>query len=194
MFDVGGVTVDFDTDRLILQVSQLVGQSFEEVQRVVYDESLVSFELGRMTPQRYYQGLKERLSLSWSYEQFVRAWNSIFRENSDVTQLLQRLRKRHKLLALTNTNLLHLEYLKTHFSSLSVFDHWIASCDVGLRKPDPQIYLLALKQAGVRPQAALYIDDRPELVEAGRDAGLTAIRFESGRQLEEALRAIGINA
>ncbi len=139
MFDVGGVTVDFDTDRLILQVSQLVGQSFEEVQRVVYDESLVSFELGRMTPQRYYQGLKERLSLSWSYEQFVRAWNSIFRENSDVTQLLQRLRKRHKLLALTNTNLLHLEYLKTHFSSLSVFDHWIASCDVGSRKPDPQI-------------------------------------------------------
>jgi putative hydrolase of the HAD superfamily len=192
MFDVGGVAVEFDTDRLILQVSQLVGQPFEEVQRAVYDdELLLHFELGRMTPQAYYQALKERLRLSWGYEQFVRVWNSIFIENRDVTQLLQRVRKRHKLLALTNTNSLHLEYLKKNFPSLSIFDHWVASCDVGLRKPDPQIYLLALKRAGVRPQAAIYVDDRPELVEAGRGAGLTAIRCESGPQREQALRAVG---
>jgi len=194
MFDIGGVAIDFETDRLLLHVSQLAGRSFEDVQRVVYEDGLLlAFELGRITPQAYYEGLKQRLRLSWTYEQFERAWNNIFNENRTVTDLMQRVRKRHKLLALTNTNILHLDYLRKHFPSLSVFDHWIASCDVGLRKPDPQIYLLALKQAGVRPQAAIYIDDRPELVEAGRGAGLTAIRFENGPQLEEALRAIGIN-
>jgi HAD superfamily hydrolase (TIGR01509 family) len=77
--------------------------------------------------------------------------------------------------------------------SLTVFDHWVASCEVGLRKPDPQIYLLALRQAGVGARAAIYVDDRPELIEAGRGAGLTAIRFESGPQLEQELRAVGVN-
>ena len=69
----------------------------------------------------------------------------------------------------------------------------MASCEVGLRKPDPRIYLLALERAGVRPEQAVYVDDRPELVDAGRSVGLTAIRFENSRQLEQDLQAIGLN-
>lgn len=194
MFDLGGVTVDVESDRLVHQVAQLLGRTFEEVQGVIYHkELLLPFELGRIKPEAYFQGLKERLKLTWTYEQFVRAWNGIFTENDYVTSLMQRLRRRHKLLALTNTNILHLEYIKSSFPALSVFDHWVASCDVGYRKPDPQIYLLAAEKAGVRPGNAIYIDDRPELVEAGRGAGLTAIRFEDGPQLEQELRAVGIN-
>ncbi len=194
MFDLGGVTVDVESDRLVHQVAQLLGRTFEEVQGVIYHkELLLPFELGRIKPEAYFQGLKERLKLTWTYEQFVRAWNGIFTENDYVTSLMQRLRRRHKLLALTNTNILHLEYIKSSFPALSVFDHWVASCDVGYRKPDPQIYLLAAEKAGVRPRNAIYIDDRPELVEAGRGAGLTAIRFEDGPQLEQELRAVGLN-
>ena len=193
MFDLGGVALEVESDRLVHQVAQLVGKTFEEVQRAIYDEELLlPFELGRITPQTYYEGLKKRLRFSWSYEQFFLAWNGIFNENRDVTQIMERLRKHHKLLALSNTNVLHLEHIKSSFPVLSIFDYWVASCEVGMRKPEPEIYAFAAKQAGVRPQAAIYIDDRPELVEAGREAGLKAIRFESGDQLIEALRAVGI--
>jgi len=193
IFDLGGVVVDFESDRLVHQVSQLIGRTFEEVQQAVYHEELLHFELGRLKPQAYYEGLKQRLTLPWTYEQFVRAWNDILKENHDVTQLMGRLHQRHKLAALSNTNALHLDYMKATMPSLAIFDHWVASCEVGLRKPDPQIYLLALEQAKVRANAAVYIDDRPELVEAGRGAGLMAIRFESGPQLEQELRAVGLN-
>lgn len=193
MCDVGGVVVHFDTDRVIHQVSQLIGRPFDEVQRVVYDhELLLPFELGRITPHAYYEGLTAKLKLRWTYEQFVRAWNDIFRENADVTEILQRLRKRHRLIALTNTNMLHLDYVKAAFPSLSVLEDWVASCDVGLRKPDPEFYQLALARSGVRASQAVYVDDRPELVEAGRGVGLTAIRFESSRQLEQDLQSIGL--
>ena len=193
IFDVGGVVVDMESDRLVHQVSQLLGRSFEEVQKAIYhEELLLPFELGRISPTAYYEGLKKRLKLRWTYEQFVRAWNGIFTEHTDVTTLMQRLRKRHRLMALTNTNILHLDHIKASFPSLSVLEDWVASCDVGLRKPDPQLYRLALKRAGVRPSEAVYVDDRPEMVEAGRAVGLTAIRFESGRQLNEDLQAIGL--
>ena len=192
IFDLGGVVVDVESDRLIHQVAQLIGRSFEEVHEAVYHvELLLPFELGQITPRDYYEGLKQRIKMSWSYEQFVRAWNDILRENPQVTKLVPRLRQHHKLIALSNTNALHLQHIKA-IPSLSLFDDWVASCDVGLRKPDPDIYRLAVARVGVQPEAAVYIDDRPELVEAGRSAGLTAIRCENGEQLERDLRAIGV--
>ena len=192
--DVGGVVLEFNADQVVHQMAQLLGRSFDEVQAAVYHkEVLLPFELGRITPQVYYEALKRSLKLPWTYEQFVRAWNNIFTENSDVTWIMQRLRKRHRLIALTNTNRLHIEYIKTSFPALAFFEDWVASCDVGLRKPDPQIYEFALQRAGVQPNEAVYIDDRPELVEAGKAAGLTAIRFQSSGQLEQELRAAGFN-
>ncbi len=194
IFDLGGVVVDVESDRLVHQVSQLAGRSFDDVRAAVYDEELLlPFELGRINATVYYEGLKQRLNLTWTYEQFVRTWNGIFTEKQDVTQIIQRLHKRHKLIVLSNTNELHLRHIKAMVPSLAVFSDWVASCDVGLRKPDPEIYLLALRRIGVRASMAVYIDDRPELVEAGRGVGLTAIRFENSRQLEQDLQSIGLN-
>ena len=192
--DLGGVVVDFNADRLVHQMAVLLGRPFDEVQAAIYHtELLLPFELGRIRPQAYYEGLKTALTLPWTYEQFVRAWNDIFTENRDVVWIMERLHKRHKLVALSNTNQLHINHIRSTIPSLSFFDEWIVSCDVGLRKPDPQIYFLALERAGVRPQAAIYIDDRPELVDAGRSVGLVGIRFESSQQLERELQAIGVN-
>jgi putative hydrolase of the HAD superfamily len=193
LFDIGGVVVEVASDRLVHQVAQLVGRPFDETLQAIYDtELLLPFELGRLHASAYYQGLVDRLGVSWTYEQFVHMWNSIFTEDPGVTQLMRRLRPRHRLTALTNTNALHLAHLRASLPSMSLLHDWVASCEVGLRKPDPAIYRLALERAGVEPQQAIYIDDRPELVEAGQRAGLSAIRFEHSRQLEQALRALGL--
>ena len=194
LFDLGGVVVEVDSDGLIHQVAQLTGKSFDEVHQIVYhEELLLPFELGRITPLVYYQGLKAKLGLAWTYEQFARAWNNLFTENEDVTRLMQRLQKRHKLIALSNTNRLHLLHIQQSFPSLAIFHDWIASSDVGMRKPDPEIYHLAVRRGGARVEQTIYIDDRPELVTAGRNVGLQAIRFENPQQLEDELRALGVN-
>jgi len=194
LFDLGGVVVEVDADRVVHQVSQLLGRSFDEVQQVIYHrELLLPFELGQITPQTYYAGVKDRLKLSWTYEQFVRFWSDIFVENREVIAIMQRVRECCTLTALSNTNTLHVQHLRATMPSLAVFHDWVTSCDVGLRKPDPEIYRLALKRAGVPPEQALYVDDRPELVEAGRAVGLTAIRFQNSQQLRHDLLALGID-
>ena len=193
--DLGGVVVDVESDRLMHQVAQLTGKTFEDVQAAVYhDGLLLPFELGRIRPQEYYEGLQKSLKLRWTYDQFVRAWSEIFRENLETTAILQRLKKHHRVFALTNTNILHLDHIKRTVPSLSsIFEGWIASCDVGLRKPDPEMYRHALAHTGARSEQTIYIDDRPEMVEAGKGAGLIAIRFLSSRQLEQDLQSIGLN-
>ena len=193
IFDLGGVIVESDAEGLIKQVCQQVGREVEAVRRAVYDDDLILFELGQISPEAYYDRLSERLELRWSYEEFVAAWNRTLTEKPEVIKILQRLRTRYTIAALTNTNRLHLDYLQSTMPSLGIFEHWIASCDVGLRKPDPKIYKLALQRAGAAPSASVYVDDRPELVQAGGAVGLTAIRFEDGRQLEAELSALGVS-
>ena len=59
------------------------------------------------------------------------------------------------------------------------FDAEVFSCSVGLRKPDPRIYLLACEQLGVQPQEALFVGDgaNDELAGAER-VGMTAVLLE----------------
>ena len=176
------------------QAAQLIGRPVEEVQQAIYDKVLLlPFELGRISPQAYYQGLTERLRLAWTYEQFVRIWNDIFSENGDVVRLLRRLREWYRLTALTNTNTLHIEHMKRTIPALTMFHDIVASCDVGTRKPEPEIYYLAARRAGVRLREAVYIDDREEMVEGARMVGMAAVRFENIQQLEQELRNLGIN-
>ncbi len=194
-FDLGGVVVDVESDRLMLQVAQTTGKTIDEVQQAVYHKELmVPFETGHLSPKQYYAGLKEKLTLPWSYEQFEKIWSPIFTEKKDVTIIMERLRKWHRLCTLSNTNVLHVDWLKKNIPSLTLLFHeWVASCDVGFRKPDQRIYEAALKQLGVRSHQVVYIDDKPELVDAAQSLGIRSIRFESSQQLERDLQAVGLN-
>lgn len=55
---------------------------------------------------------------------------------------------------------------------LDLVDHLVLSCEVGCAKPDPRIFRLALRGAGVAPSRALFVDDTPGHVDAARELGL----------------------
>jgi putative hydrolase of the HAD superfamily len=56
-----------------------------------------------------------------------------------------------------------------------MFDVVIISGEVGLRKPDPAIYELAVKELGVPAEACLFVDDHPGHLSAAQEAGMTTI-------------------
>ena len=60
-----------------------------------------------------------------------------------------------------------------------LFDVIVDSSDVGVRKPDPAIFVVALERlGGIAPSAAVFLDDAPGNVEGARRAGLHAIHVE----------------
>jgi putative hydrolase of the HAD superfamily len=52
------------------------------------------------------------------------------------------------------------------------FDAFISSCEVGMRKPDPGIFTLAMGIAQVSPEECIYFDDRLMLVQAAQNLGI----------------------
>ncbi|HVZ96387.1 MAG TPA: HAD-IA family hydrolase [Chitinophagaceae bacterium] len=70
------------------------------------------------------------------------------------------------------------DYRIQKFRLHDFFDAFISSCEVGMRKPDPGIFRLALGIAQARPEECLYFDDREMLVEAARKEGIHAYQHK----------------
>ena len=58
---------------------------------------------------------------------------------------------------------------------LDLFDLVVDSCEVGLRKPDPEIFRLTCERLGVVPESAVFLDDTRRHVEAAREVGLHGV-------------------
>jgi len=59
------------------------------------------------------------------------------------------------------------------------FDAFISSCEVGMRKPDPGIFTLAMGIAQASPEQCIYFDDRPMLIQAAQNLGIRSFHHQS---------------
>jgi epoxide hydrolase-like predicted phosphatase len=82
-----------------------------------------------------------------------------------------------------------LVYDRDSFADL--FDGWVISHEVGLRKPDPEIYVLGAERIGLPPEACVFVDDLGGNLKPARALGMATIRHTSAGetipQLEELL-------
>lgn len=73
---------------------------------------------------------------------------------------------------------------------LSLFDHVIESSKVGVRKPDPQIYLMSCEALGVSPDKAVYLDDLGINLKPARALGMQTIKVTGAEQAIAELEAV----
>jgi putative hydrolase of the HAD superfamily len=73
------------------------------------------------------------------------------------------------------------------------FDHVVASCEVGRCKPDPEIYRICLERLGLAADAALFVDDRMENIQAARDIGLQTQHFLGDSSVSDLRRALSLD-
>lgn len=194
IFDLGGVLIRLEPQRFLAKLAQDSGKPVEDLVRLGVAPKLVeALELGRLSPKQFFERLQQQVGVGWTFKEFVDAWNSVLSENTDTTWLLQRLRQRYQLLAMSNTNILHHEHIRNTWPVFTHLHHWVTSYETGYRKPEPQIYQFALRQADVPPHSAVFVDDIERHVAVATRLGLTAIHFTGGLALEREFRAVGLH-
>jgi len=151
-----------------------------------------AYTTGKLTSKEFCGGLKQRFPKKISYPVFTRVWNDIFWPNGKMEKLVKSLKRRYRLYLISNTNDLHFKFIRKNFTVLDHFKMHFPSHRVGHRKPNPAIFKHALKQAKVKPEEAVFIDDIPKFVKSARKLGIRAIRFESRRQIERELVKLGV--
>ena len=99
-----------------------------------------------------------------------------------------------KTAVLSNMPADHSAHLRANAQWLDYFDHKVFSGEMGVVKPDAEIYHACLRGLGVQPEHALFIDDNAANVEGARALGIESIRFESIAQLAADVRLLGLPA
>jgi putative hydrolase of the HAD superfamily len=196
LFDLGRVLVDFDHFRSAERIAGFCSKTPRQIYDLFFEsEATVAFEAGKITPEDFYLQVKQMLDLKLSYASFEPIWNDIFflsAKNRSVFGLVNNLRSNYITAMLSNINSLHYDYLKKNFPVFGVFDKVFLSFQLGLIKPDKEIYNLVIRDLGVSPQEIFYTDDRPELVESAKSLGIRGCVFTKFDQLISELKNNGI--
>jgi len=131
--------------------------------------------------------------LSLSPEQikdFQRAFWGGDKVDTDLIRYIRSLRKSYKTALLSNA-FLDLRRMVTEVWKIGdAFDELVISAEVGVMKPDPQIYQIALEKLGVAAQQAVFIDDFERNVDAAKAVNMHAIRFRNAVQARADLNAL----
>jgi FMN phosphatase YigB (HAD superfamily) len=193
LFDLGNVVVPFDVKRAYARMAELCGYPREEVSARIRATGLVGpYEKGQIASEPFVRELSAALKLDIGYPEFCDWWNGVFLPETLVSEaLLEDLRRRHRLLALSNTNPIHFEMLKDAYPLLRHFDGYVLSYEVGAAKPEAKIYREAIARAECNPEECFFTDDMAVNIEAARAHGMDAVQFLSEEQLERELRARG---
>lgn len=194
IFDLGNVILPFNHYQIAERLSRFSeNEKFRDPEMIfnyLFDfenGAINGYEVGKISSIRFFQSLKESLSLSISFKEFVPIWNDIFWEDEKVSEIIYSLRGKKSLCLFSNTNPLHFEYILSRFSVIGVFDKWILSHIVGFKKPAIEIYQRAIEWASIEPERIIFIDDMKKHVEVAISLGMKGIHYISAEKLKKEL-------
>jgi epoxide hydrolase-like predicted phosphatase len=111
--------------------------------------------------------------------------------NPQMLELVAQVRARCSTALLTN-NVAEAGWRGTF--PFELFDVVIDSSEVGVRKPDPQIYEELIRRVGLPAGQIAFVDDLPENLPAAQQLGIRVVRFTGPAALRETLRELQVLA
>ena len=191
IFDAGGV-LHTSNDAQDKDLKHELGFNDEQL-TVFYNSYLPLLLTGKIDEVTVWARAKDDLGIrdvSVNEKLLSRAFKANLRKTEEVYAIVDRLKtKRVKVMLLTNVSEVYAEVLEKE-GHYEPFEHKILSYKVGLMKPDPDIFKLALQELAVKPSEAIFIDDLECNVSAAVKLGMQGITFKSPAQLRKELETV----
>jgi HAD superfamily hydrolase (TIGR01509 family) len=192
--DLGNVLLKFDNGIFFRAMTKFTSRTAEEIRAVTHEniDLLTLFEKGVISPFDFYKNATDLLEVTASYEDFYKAYSDVFAVILSVRDLFRRLKPRHRMILLSNTDVVRWTFIKSKFPEILFFDGYVLSFDIGAMKPQPEIYLEAIREGGAKPERTVFIDDLPENVAGAERMGMKGIVLGDGVDLAAELRKLGV--
>lgn len=178
-FDIGGVLLSNGWGHEARQkAAEHFGIDYSEMD-ILHNFIFNVYEIGKITLDDYLNIAvfhKERNFSNEDFKQFM------FSQSSELPGTLSWLKQwKHEhhdftVISINNEGRELNDFRINKFNLHRCFDAFISSCHVGMRKPDPGIFHLALGIAQAHPEQCIYFDDRPMLVQAAQRLGINSFQ------------------
>lgn len=192
IFDLGGVLVRTEDRRPRAELARRLGLTYDELSRLVFESNSAGLAtVGKITTKEHWENVRLALGLSTDEFPSVRSgfWGGDALD-AGLVDYIQSLRPRYKTGLLSNA-WDNLRKVITHTWKIAdAFDDIVISAELGLAKPDPRIYELAIKRLDLSANETIFVDDFPHNVEAAQKVGLQGILFKTPHQTRQELEQI----
>lgn len=189
VFDLGKVLVDFDYSIAARKINVRSAMPLKNLHQFLGDSPwLAQFETGLLTRNQFFSEIQKLTGFPGNVDEFSDYFADIFLPISPMIELHAALRQQKiPTYIFSNTNDIAVEHILRNFPFFKNFDGYIFSYKIGAMKPDAKIYKALEAMAGKRGGEILYIDDRPENIEAGAARGWRTILHGSPEKTRAAL-------
>lgn len=191
-WDVGGVllTNAWDHQERDQAVERFLLSKPEFEER--HQELVPAFEEGKLTLDGYLDRVVFYEPRTFSKEDFKQFLFSLSRPKPQSLELARSLHGKYVMGTINNESRELNQYRIENCGLTDIFDLFVSSCFVGLRKPDERIYRLALDLTQHTPDECCFIDDRAVNLEGATKVGMKAVLMKDPQQLRRDLQMLGV--
>jgi putative hydrolase of the HAD superfamily len=192
--DIGGVLLtngwDHNIRRRAAEKFDLDYDEMNERHHLTFD----TYEEGKLSLDKYLDRVVFYQARSFSPEEFKAFMYAQSQPYPEMIELMRGLKTRHNLrvAAVSNEGRELTMYRVQQFQLGTFMDFFVSSCFVHYRKPDEDMYRIALDIAQVQPEQVVYIDDRAMFVEVAQGLGIRGIIHTSHQSTSKALEQFGL--
>jgi FMN phosphatase YigB (HAD superfamily) len=188
--DLGGVLYTLDYERTWSLFQHCCNKTYGEIRDILYDDAFISLEKGKISPMQYHREVSRRLGCEMSFEEFKETFNAFLLKREEMFGIFSRLIAFVPVHFLSNTNAINAELLREDLSGIRAGS--TLSFETGFRKPEPEIYRIALEMSGTSAEDTVFIDDSEENVRAAEEVGIRSHLFTGKNGLLRFLENEGI--
>jgi putative hydrolase of the HAD superfamily len=188
--DIGGVLLTNGWDRKArnsaAKLFRLEQEDMQERHHLTFD----TYEVGKLSLDEYLKRVVFYQKRPFTISQFKKFMFEKTKPYPEMIEMISLLKAKYRLkvAVVSNEGSELNEYRIKKYRLGNFVDFFISSCFVHFRKPDPDIYKVALDIAQVKPEQVIYIEDRPLFIQVARELGIDGIRhtdyLSTRKQLE----------
>ena len=174
IFDMYGVVIK-DPDGLLMP---FINNTFPHLTGEDIFPAWRKMDSGEITPLDFWM----QLGFTGEHEKVDRAYLDSIRADDEFFEVAPRLQTKYRLALLSNDVSAWSAFVREKFDLSRYFETSIISGDVGMRKPNPEIYKLMLDALKLPAEECMFIDDRRRNLDAAQALGMRVVLFKRGKK------------
>lgn len=193
IFDLGGVILNISPEETERRFAEMgVTLTHEMYHSIPHKNPFTEYETGDLDRHQFCDAVRTICGTDLTDEQITYAWNGMILDfPAHRVEIITELKKKYRILLLSNTNEMHYENYSNDFKEQfgfpfeELFHEVYVSHEMGHRKPFPGIFEKLIAESGITPERSLFIDDTLPNVEAAREHGIRAEYLPRDKDMAE---------
>ncbi len=184
IFDFGDIFINLDQQATINGLQSLGLQSWNED----LDHLNTSFEKGQISRDNFLLGIQKQIPNA-KIDEILTAWNAVLLDFPLYRlEFLQLVSQQYRLFLLSNTDAIHIDHfeqregLSFYSDFYQCFEKVYFSYEMGMRKPDAEIFNTLIRQHELSPKRTLFVDDKKDNTDAAKAIGIQVWNLQVGQE------------